>query len=105
DIQADDNGYHVFSIEDGEWLQYTIQAAKGTYTVKLLISSDGGKGKVSLMVGDKPVQAAISLADASSAGWRAVEIKNVQLNKGVNHLKVLADEGGFNFKSIQFIKN
>jgi aryl-phospho-beta-D-glucosidase BglC (GH1 family) len=105
DIQADDNGYHVFSIEDGEWLQYTVQATKGTYTVKLLVSSESGKGKVSLMVGGKPVQAAVNLADAPSAGWRAVEIKNVQLSKGLNQLRVLADEGGFNFKSIQFIKN
>jgi endoglucanase len=105
DIQADDNGYHVFSIEDGEWLQYTVQAVKGTYTIKLLVSSESGKGKVSLTVGDKPVQPVTSLADAPSAGWRAVEIKNVSLNKGVNKLRVYADEGGFNFKSIQFIKN
>jgi endoglucanase len=104
DIQADDNGYHIFSIEDGEWLQYTALAAKGTYTVKLLVSSDAAKGKISVVVGDQPAQGTVSLTGTAS-GWNTVEIKNIKLNKGSNRIRVIADEGGFNFKSIQFVKN
>ncbi|MDB4925071.1 cellulase family glycosylhydrolase [Mucilaginibacter sp.] len=105
DIQADESGYHIFSIEDSEWLQYTVQAGKGTYTVKLLVSSEGGKGKVSLSVNNNPAQA-VSLAAATPiAGWYPVELKDIKLNKGINKLRVLADEGGFNLKSIQFIKD
>jgi hypothetical protein len=103
DIQADDNGYHVFSIEDGEWLQYTVQAnAKATYTVKLLVSAH--KGKVTLSVDDTQ-QGTVSLSGTSTNGWYTVEIKNVKLNKGNNRVRVIADEGGFNLKSVQFIKN
>ncbi|MDB5031848.1 cellulase family glycosylhydrolase [Mucilaginibacter sp.] len=105
DIQADETGYHIFSIEDSEWLQYTVQAGKGTYTVKLLVSSEGGKGKVSLSVDNNPAQTVGLTAATSIAGWYPVEIKGIKLNKGVNKLRVLADEGGFNFKSIQFIKD
>lgn len=104
DIEADDNGYHVFNIEDGEWLQYTTQVAqKGTYTVKLLVLTDTGKGKISLALGDKLLSPVSLTNDAK--GWHTVDIKNVTLNKGLNKIKVTADEGGFNLKSIQFIKN
>jgi endoglucanase len=105
DIQADDSGYHIFSIEDGEWLQYTVQAAKGTYTIKFLVSSDNGKGKISLTVGDMPVQGANLVNVTPTIGWYTVELKNIKLNKGANRLRVIADEGGFNFKSVQFIKD
>lgn len=105
DIQADETGYHIFSIEDSEWLQYTVQAGKGTYTVKLLISSEGGKGKVSLSVDNKSAQTVGLTTATPIAGWYPVEIKGIKLNKGVNKLRVFADEGGFNFKSIQFIKD
>jgi endoglucanase len=103
DIQPDDNGYHVFSIEDGEWLQYTVQAnAKATYTVKLLVSTN--KGRVTLSVDDTQ-QGTVSLSGIATNGWYTVEIKNVKLNKGNNRVRVIADEGGFNLKSVQFIKN
>jgi endoglucanase len=103
DIQADDNGYHVFSIEDGEWLQYTVQAnAKATYTVKLLVSTN--KGRVTLSVDDTQ-QGTVSLSGIATNGWYTVDIKNIKLNKGNNRVRVIADEGGFNLKSVQFIKN
>lgn len=106
DIQADDNGYHVFSIEDGEWLQYTVQAGKGIYTVKLLVSSENGKGKISVGTGDKQIQGSVSLTTgATTAGWYTVEIKGVKLDKGNNRLRVYADKGGFNLKSVQLVKN
>jgi endoglucanase len=105
DIEADDDGYHIFSIEDGEWLQYTTQVAqKGTYTVKFLVSTDTGKGKISLSVGNS-APLSIALANNDNKGWYAVDIKTVVLNKGINKIRVIADEGGFNFKSIQFVKN
>jgi hypothetical protein len=106
DIRADDNGYHVFSIEDSEWLQYTMQAGKGTYTIKLLVSSDNGKGKISIITGDKQVQGTVSLATGTTTTeWYTVEVKNIKLNKGSNKLRLYADEGGFNLKSVQLVKN
>ena len=105
DIEADGTGYHVFSIEDGEWLQYTLNVqAKGTYTVKLMVTSEAGKGKVSLLVNGAQQVNAIALNNTSKS-WYAVELKNVKLNKGVNKLKVLANEGGFNLKSVQLERN
>jgi len=105
DIEADDSGYHIFSMEDGEWLQYTINAkAKGTYMVKLMVTSpEAGKGKVSLVVNGAPLANAVATANTTK-NWYTVALKNVKLNKGINKLKVLAAEGGFNLKSIQLVK-
>jgi endoglucanase len=105
DIEADDNGYHVFSIEDGEWLQYTLDVnAKGNYTFKLMVSSEMGKGKVSLLINGTPLANAVATTTASKV-WYVIELKNIKLSKGINKVKVLAIEGGFNLKSIQLVKN
>jgi endoglucanase len=99
DIQKDDTSYNVFNVEDGEWLQYTLDVkTKGVYTVKFLVSSDNGKGIIS--VNNKKTV----LKDAAASGWFIVELKDITLVKGLNHIKVYAEEGGYNLKSIQFIK-
>lgn len=105
DIEADDSGYHIFSIEDGEWLQYTVNAKqKGTYTVKLQVSVDG-KGKISLNINGAASSPIVLVNNSGATGWYSVDLKNVDLNQGINKIKVIANEGGFNFKAIQLIKN
>ncbi|RYY08034.1 MAG: carbohydrate-binding protein [Sphingobacteriaceae bacterium] len=107
DIQASDNGYYVYSIEDGEWLQYTLNVTKsGTYTIKLTVSSDAGKGKISFLADGKQVATNVAVANSTGVNnWYAMELKKIKLLKGNNKVRVYADEGGFNLKSIQFIKN
>lgn len=105
DIRPDDNGYHVFNIEDGEWLQYIVNvSAAGNYTIKFNVSSESGKGKLSLLLADVKQGESIS-TNQFNTDWYMVELKGVKLNKGINKIKVHADEGGFNFKSITFVKN
>lgn len=106
DIQRDDNGYHVFSIEDGEWLQYTVEVAKkGNYTAKFNVTTDNAAGQISLTVDNAASAGNVALTnDDTSKNWHLAELKNIQLKKGVNKIRVYADKGGFNLKSIQFIK-
>lgn len=100
DIQKDDTGYYVFNIEDGEWLQYTLDVnTKGLYTVKFLISSDNGKGVISLNNRE------VAINKGTANGWFTVEFKDMSFIKGQNTIKVYAKEGGFNLKSIQFVKH
>lgn len=101
DIQKDENGYNVFSIEDGEWLQYTVQVkSQGSYTVKFLVLSETGKGSISLDIDKR----AVLLKGGATDGWFTIELKNISLKKGSNTIRVCADEGGFNLKTMQFIK-
>jgi len=105
DIQRDDNGYYVFSIEDGEWLQYTVEVnKKGNYTAKFNVATDTVAGQISLTVNDATSAGKAVLTNDASKNWHLVELKNVPLKKGINKIRVYADKGGFNLKSIQFIK-
>lgn len=105
DIRSDDTGYHVFNIEEGEWLQYTVNAVTGgTYTIKLQVSSDAGKGKMSVRVAGVKTGETIGTNQASK-DWYTVELKSVKLKKGINKIRVYADEGGFNFKAMELVKN
>ncbi|MBW4888570.1 cellulase family glycosylhydrolase [Mucilaginibacter sp. HMF5004] len=105
DIEADADGYYVFSIEDGEWLHYTLNIKKsGVYTIKLSVASPSANGRVSILAQGHQLGLTVPVPNTGGAqNWQTAEIKNVPLKAGVNKLRVLANTGGFNFKSIQFI--
>ena len=99
DIQKDSLDYSVFSIEDGEWLQYTVDVADaGTYTIDFTMSAGGDGGMFTLLCNDKVVA-----ADVAVKG-QPVEVRNIHLKAGVNQLRVLADKGGFSFREMRFVK-
>ncbi|RZM24259.1 MAG: carbohydrate-binding protein, partial [Pedobacter sp.] len=103
DIQMDSGGYHIYNIEDGEWLQYTLQVAKeGSYTLQFNVASevDGGQLSVLSSSGETLVQNILIPATGSKDAWEMVEAKKVKLAKGENRIRVKAAKGGFNFKSI-----
>ena len=105
DIRADDTGYHIFNIEDGEWLQYTMNAASnGTYTVKLKVSSETGKGKISLTVDEIGFGESVATTQVTKE-WYVIDLTGVKLKKGANKIRIFAVEGGFNLKSIELVRN
>ena len=96
DIQADPSGpgYDVFSIEDGEWLQYTVDVVKpGVYDISFVMAGDGGM--FTLLCDEKVVASGVSVSNK-------VEVKGVGLLKGPQRLKVVADKGGFSFCRMKF---
>lgn len=103
---ANPNAYYVSSFESGEWLQYTINIEKaGTYTLKLDFAADQSTGKVSVEVDGKAVAKELTVpATGGLTNFRQTAIKNIKLGKGKQVLRVFADNGGFNFNSLQFTK-
>jgi len=80
DISDGPEGYHIFSIEDGEWLQYTVDVRKdGQYKISI---DSAGAGQVSFY--DNGMLIAHPAAGA-------------RLSAGVHRLKLVADKGGFLF--------
>ncbi len=109
DISRDSSkyeAYYVSSIESGEWLQYTVSVKEsGVYTLKLGVASAQADGLLSLSVNGEMSAKGIAVPNTGGpADFREVELKNIRLNKGKQVLRVYADNGGFNFSSIQFIK-
>jgi hypothetical protein len=105
DIKTDASGTYVFSIEDGEWMQYTINVkSKGTYTIKFTVATNITDGQLSLKTGDKTLGTVTTPNTGDLQNWQTVELKGVTLNSGVNKLRVYADKGGFNLRSLEFDK-
>lgn len=98
--------YNVNSIESGEWLQYTLNVKEsGVYTLKLDLAAGNTDGKLSILVNGAAAAAGVSVPDTGGPNnFQQLEIKNIKLGKGKQVLRVLADTGGFNFSSIQFIR-
>ena len=111
DIQVENDpkgplNYHVFNIEDGEWLQYTLTVADaGKYTIAVTLSDADNGGRFSLLCNDKPLAENLTVGNTGGlTNWQTVEVKNIRLEKGVNRLRLVADKGGFDFSQLQFIK-
>jgi len=107
DIEKDADGYHIFNIEDGEWLQYTVNVKKkGVYTLKFMIASNTANGKLSLSQDAAPGDVSFAVPDTGGEQtWQTVELKTVGLKAGKNVLRLSAETGGFNLKSIQFLQS
>jgi len=102
---VDSDTYYVTKIEDGEWLNYTVNAEKsGTYKLKLAVASEGAAGKVTVLVNSRPVKTLGVPATGGNEKWGAVEFGNIPLKAGSNNVRVRADKGGFNLASLQFSK-
>lgn len=96
---SNSNGYCVSSIEDGEWLQYTISVEKGgRYNIKLRTKD---KGKVQLQANGKNVGPVIDFSNGNN-GWQFWDLKNIALPAGTHQIKVVAVQGGFSLASLQF---
>ncbi|HEV8272029.1 MAG TPA: cellulase family glycosylhydrolase [Chitinophagaceae bacterium] len=105
DIMADSltmTSYYVTSIENGEWLQYTLNVVKtGNYNLKFTCMAKNKPGKLSVLV-DKNLSQTIEIP--RSTAWETIEVKNIKLNKGVNKLRLVIEQGGFDLRSVEFVE-
>ena len=105
DIYEDSNRkgqFYVGHIEDGEWLQYSIDVpAAGKYDLVLTVSSADGNGIVSLSDGSA-ISGNLKISAAGYQSWEKLAIKNVPLAAGKHRLRVVAIRGGFYFAGISF---
>ncbi|MBS1510996.1 MAG: cellulase family glycosylhydrolase [Bacteroidetes bacterium] len=92
--------YYVGSIEEGEWLQYTITVKKtATYKLVLETASTNSNGAVEVMADGKAIAATTQLpATGGETNWQKHTVGTVKLTKGVHVIRVMVDSGGFNWK-------
>jgi hypothetical protein len=106
DIQKGKEGYYVFNIEDGEWLQYTVNVSStGKYNISFITAGNNDSGIVSLFHNNKTIKKEFPLpATGGKENWEMSTIKNVALKKGRQSFIVSVTRGGFNLAAVQFDK-
>jgi aryl-phospho-beta-D-glucosidase BglC (GH1 family) len=104
DIAADPtttDSYFVNHTAAGEWLQYTLDVVKGgNYKVKLNYNAANDNGMLSLYVNNNKTK---KITVPKTNNWQSVEIKDVELKKGANTLRIYIDSGEMSLRSLQFI--
>ncbi len=109
DIYRDPNhteNYYVGSIEDGEWLQYTVNVQDGgNYNLLFTVSSKTSEGMVSVTDDNKTIVKNIQIPNTNGyENWRQVSSSKINLSPGIHTLRIYIEKGGFNLESMQFLK-
>jgi hypothetical protein len=102
DITADPtrDSYYVNHTEAGEWLQYTINVVKaGHYQIKLNCNSGKEDVKLSFLVNKNGAK---QMAVPKANGWQSLEIKDIELKKGTNNLRIYIEAGDMSLGDMQF---
>ncbi len=96
------NTYYVGDIEDGEWMQYTINVLKtGNYNFNISVASIDDEGRFSISSNGKLLAKEVDVpATGNMHTWQTVTVKNVPLSAGKNRIKVFAVKGGFDLEKI-----
>ncbi len=90
DIEGSKDGYYVFSIEDGEWMQYTVSVQEtGEYNLTFKTASDNAEGKLSFLADGATLVKELPVPDSKGLqNWQSVEAKHIHLSKGIHQLRV-----------------
>ena len=97
------NGYNVGWISAGEWMNYTINALAGTYTVSFQVAGYGGSFHLQNAAGQN-ISGAINIPNTGGYGtWQTVQA-TVTLPAGVQTITEYTDNssGGFNLSTMIF---
>lgn len=104
DIRPDSLGHHIFHIEDGEWLQYSVTVTdEGITGLQLQVASEIETGRINVSIDGQTLAQPITIpTTGDEEEWVLVPIEIPELTKGKNVIRIKAETGGFNLKSIAF---
>jgi len=105
--QATDGEFYINHIEDGEWLLYTFETDKNeSFALQFEVSSENAQGEISVQIDGKSISPFVTVLDTQGFdNWQNVSLKNIELEKGTHKLRIKAEKGGYQLKSIGFLSN
>ena len=104
---ANAGSFYVGSIEDGEWLQYTITLNQNSlYDLKIIGAAISDTSSITVHVDGKPLFEHASInATGNATAWQTQSLGKLNLNKGRHVIRVQANKGGFNLKQLLLAKS
>lgn len=102
----DNAAYYVGSIDDDEWLQYTITINdKAAYDLTL-VAGASAQATVTIFVNGKPLFENVAVsANGNPKHWQMQPVGKLNLDKGTHVIRVYANKGGFNLKELHLAKS
>jgi len=98
--------YNVGFIEDGEWINYSVQVLNaGNYQIKFHLASEVDGGKFRLLI-DKSTALTTTINAPNTGGWQnwqVVTLNDVNIPAGNHVITFQVITGGFNIKGFDFI--
>lgn len=106
DLQEIDGRPGEFSlswIEDGEWINYTVQVQRGgRYQIVLESSSPNDNGRLSFRLNGNRLITGIQIPPTNGYfNWTGFNAGEVNMPEGTHELRVFIDNGDFNLKSME----
>ncbi|AZQ64282.1 carbohydrate-binding protein [Flammeovirga pectinis] len=97
-----DGGFNVGWTEAGEWLNYQVNVTtSGTYNFDFKIAAFEGGGSFHLEVDDIAITETINVTSTDGwQSWSIISSNDVLLNSGIQNIKLVIDQGGFNIDNI-----
>lgn len=104
---CEDPGGPVFNvgwIEEDEWLQYTVHAARGdSFRVSVRVASQNDGGELEILLDGRSFTGRVSVPQTGGwQNWTTVEAGHVRIPEGDHAVRVQFHEGGFNLNQIRF---
>ena len=96
--------YVVGNMEDGEWLQYTINVLKaGSYDLQLEVYPSARESMLSVTDGSEILAGSIKIRSAGdNEKLQYADIGRISFSAGIHKLRIHAMKGGFRFSELVF---
>ncbi len=105
DIEARDSGYNVGYIADGEWLNYTVNAASGIYDLTARVASEYGDSSFTVYLDDTQI-ATVNVPDTTDwSTFDDVVVSGITItgaNDVILRIEFSCPTGGQNLNWIEF---
>jgi endoglucanase len=111
DITHGKKSAFITDFEEGEWVQYTFfLESDAVYTLSLTVSStkdsDHKRPKIIVIINGEEIKSNLTVRNTGDEeNWTTAEIKNVNLQRDMNVVRVLAKHGSFNLRDLTFIQS
>lgn len=98
------NGYNVGWTGNNEWMEYTVNVdSAAAYTFSVRSASGSSGSKIRLEANGVSVSSQLSLTGTTGwQTWKTNEFQGIILQKGINKIKFIFDQGGSNLNYFKF---
>ncbi|WMJ73330.1 Ig-like domain-containing protein [Cytophagaceae bacterium ABcell3] len=97
------NIYSVGWVEDGEWLNYTVNVeSSGVYDFYFSVSTDQDDTRFGILLNDETLIESVTIPNTGGwNNWERVRVRGVELEAGEHVLQFLVQSSAFNFNYIE----